>query len=114
MKNILLCVLVALLGTACGTTQGPFIGDRDHKEVTVTWVRVPPVMVGPFCEQKTGYRTEETTGLGLNSPKACATFGYNDKGEPICTIYSSAPESEYGLEVFGHEALHCFIGSWHN
>ena len=100
------CAVLILAG--CETVT-PYIGDRNHKTVEVTWVRVSPVMIGEVCADLTGL----VVGPTERAPHGCATFGTDSNFKPFCKIYAAQPASDFSIEVLGHEMLHCFIGNFH-
>lgn len=74
----------------------------DHSEIT--WVSDPGTLDSVFDE------FESVNGekvLGLSEPDIT-----NNK----CTVYAPMPNGKYnktGLEILGHEVLHCFAGQYH-
>jgi len=108
MKNLikLILVLQVLLLIGCETLQ-PMKGDRDYKTVSITWHRVPVTSIGEVCSRvaKVVYHDSQ--------PVACAEYGWDAKSNPTCTIWEAVPVGTGGIETFGHETLHCFLGGWH-
>ena len=88
----LMCGLIAsgvLLLSACGFT--PLKADRKTDRMQITWshdvARCPP------------------------NTEACAT--YNTKHCLIRSPEVQGQDDYRGIELLGHEALHCFRGRWH-
>ena len=110
ITKLCVAVLSAILLSACATTGNdlPIKGDRDHQEVQIRWVRVDPTKIGPLCASVMKQRFDPE-----RMPQACATYSFAANGTPTCTIYAPVPRGEFGMETFGHETLHCFVGNFH-
>jgi len=94
-------VLLIAMALSAGLSAASFLPlkatDRDVREVHVTWVKED---TAAEC-----YRLTAQDAYG------CVVFE-----KDTCTIYAPKPGGQddvHGMEVLGHELLHCFIGYWH-
>jgi hypothetical protein len=92
-----LFAIILLLISGCSSLPGKLPHTKDVDTVTVTWVRVTN------NQEMLKYCPPDTLG--------CA----KPNGLFACTIYAYEPTKIGDLQMLtlGHEALHCFIGYFH-
>jgi uncharacterized protein YceK len=121
MKKLFVLIIAVIL-VGCATSEqmkypssGEYVGTYSRDSVKVRWVRVPPSTIGDVCASKIDSAAKIDVFTGEESrPVGCAKPGWELNVGNTCTIYASIPKSEYGIEILGHEMLHCFIGDFHH
>lgn len=99
MRKYLLLLLSSLVLVGCATT-GTFDGERPHKVGSET--RLVTLIRSADASDKCAAHKPAPPGWRVI---ACAEFN-----DTICRIYMKPDASD---DTLGHEARHCFDGSWH-
>lgn len=104
MNKVFLAAALALALTGCASTgsiggTGAAIDKKENHETRVIrWVRISNFST--ICQEN-----------GHANAGACTSTDEN-----VCTIYAPEPtgvDDVTRIHLFGHEALHCFYGKYH-